>query len=656
MLFRLEDVHKSYGAADIVTGATCQVNPGEKIGLVGRNGAGKSTLFKLICNLEQPDAGRIARVNGLSLGLLEQHPHFASDVTVLEAGLGVFSELLAMEEEMQRIEHEMADHAGENDLLNDLLERYSELQHAYEERGGFTYHAKTEEVLLGLGFSKADFRKLAVSLSGGQQGRLHLATLLLRKPDILLLDEPTNHLDLRAVEWLEEFLLNYDSAYVVISHDRFLLDRVTTRTIELDRGKTNSYPGGFTEYIEKRDALRAIQQKHYEQQQEEIARTQDFIRRNLAGQKTKQAKSRRTQLARLDRIEAPTTDAPQGNFSMKPVTRTGEQALVLDDLRVGYDGKAVAGPFHVTVRRGDRLGIVGPNGAGKTTLLKTLLGVIPAVAGDLVWGAGVKTGYYDQRLESLSLNNTIIGELQDGHLHATEYELRSFLAQFLFIGDDVFKQVRMLSGGERGRLALAKLIYSQANVLILDEPTNHLDIPSCEALEAAINAYGGTCIIVSHDRYFLDRVGTRMLYLEPGGSRLFEGSYSELWAARQAERSEEMRRRREAEAAERPSAKGTDAVAAATASAAETKGGAAGKSQKRKKLRAPETVEAEIAATEAALAAVSSEMGLPEVASNPKRLEACQAAYVETSQKLEALYAEWEDVASANGEAAAGAR
>ncbi len=637
MLFRFDDVHKGYGAHDILEGVTFQVNPGEKIGLVGRNGAGKSTLFKLIMGLEAADSGRVIRATGLSLGLLEQHPHFEPDLTVLDAAQSVFADLQEMEVEMQRIEHEMADHQGENDLLNDLLEQYSDLQHRYEERGGFTYHARAEEVLLGLGFSKDDFEKQAVSLSGGQQGRLHLGMLLLKEPGVLLLDEPTNHLDLKSVEWLEEFLLEYQSAYVVISHDRFLLDRVTKRTVELDRGKTQSFEGGFTEYIEKRDALREIQQRHYEKQQEEIEKTKDFIRRNLAGQKTKQAKSRRTLLTRMERVEAPTTDRPQGNFKMKDVSRTGEQVLIMDDLRVGYNAKAVAGPFNVTFRRGEKIGIVGPNGAGKTTLLKTLLGDLPTVEGDLVWGSGVKTGYYDQRLETLTLDNTIIGELQHGHLHATEVELRSFLAQFLFMGDDVYKQIRTLSGGERGRLALAKLIYSKANVLILDEPTNHLDIASCEALEMAITRYPGTCIIVSHDRYFLDNVATRLLWLEPGGSRDFEGSYSELWEIRQQEQREAIRREREAASQPPP----PPPVVEAPVTVAPVK--KSNPPKKKKKGRATEAIEADIARTEAKVAEVSKAMADPSIAGDQTRFTECHTNYEALTRQLEAFFAEWEE-------------
>ncbi|QUV80904.1 ABC-F family ATP-binding cassette domain-containing protein [Chloracidobacterium sp. D] len=653
MLFRFEDVHKSYGGHDILRGVTCQVNPGEKIGLVGRNGAGKSTMLRLLCGLDQPDRGQIIRATNLSFGLLEQHPHFPPEVTVLEAALSVFSALQAMEREMRQLEHAMAEPGQGSDCLADLLERYSELQHRFEEQGGFTYPARTEEVLLGLGLTREDFSKPAVRLSGGQQGRLHLGMLLLRQPDLLLLDEPTNHLDLRAIEWLEEFLTNYAAAYLVISHDRFFLDRVTTRTIELDRGKTTSYTGGFTEYVAKRDALREIQQRHYEKQQEEIARQEEFIRRNIAGQKTKQAKSRRNLLARMERIEAATVDAPQGNFSMKHVPRSGEWVLTLEDLRVGYGGKAVAGPFNLVVRRGERLGIVGPNGAGKTTLLKTLLGILPPVTGTLRWGTGVKTAYYDQRLESLTLANSIFAELQSVNPSATEFELRSFLARFLFTGDDVFKPIRTLSGGERGRLALAKLIYSRSNVLILDEPTNHLDIPSCEALEMALVQYPGTCLIVSHDRYFLDNVATRLLWLEPGSSRDFDGSYSELWEIRQAEQREAARRAKAAETA-RPAAQPAETHAQAHAPspaappAAPTGTSPGAKKKPRGKVRPVEAIESDIARAEADLATVSAAMATPEVATDPVRYSEFHQQYEKLTQRLEALYAEWELVAQAS--------
>ncbi|MCS7079673.1 MAG: ABC-F family ATP-binding cassette domain-containing protein [Chloracidobacterium sp.] len=639
MLFRFEDVHKSYGGHDILRGVTCQVNAGEKIGLVGRNGAGKSTMFRLLCGLDQPDRGRIVRMNNLSFGLLEQHPHFPPDVTTLEAALSVFAELQAMEREMRRLEHNMAEQGGDPDRLAQTLERYSELQHRFEARGGFTYPARTEEVLLGLGFTKDDFSKPAARLSGGQQGRLHLGMLLLRQPDILLLDEPTNHLDLRAIEWLEEFLLGYEAAYVVISHDRFFLDRVTTRTIELDRGKALSYEGGFTEYVAKRDALREIQQRHYERQQAEIARQEEFIRRNIAGQKTKQAKSRRNLLARMERLEAATVDAPQGDFTMKHVPRSGEWVLTLKDLRVGYNGRVVAGPFNLVVRRGEKLGIVGPNGAGKTTLLKTLLGVLPPVTGEVRWGSGVKMAYYDQRLESLTLANSVFAELQSVNPSATEFELRSFLARFLFTGDDVFKRIKALSGGERGRLALAKLIYSRSNTLILDEPTNHLDIPSCEALEMALVRYPGTCLIVSHDRYFLDNVATRLLWLEPGGSRDFDGSYSELWELRQAEQREAARRTKTTEPSPTLSAppQTRSTVEASTKPKKKSQG----------KIRPVETIESEIACVEADLAEVTAAMATPAIAADPARYVEYHQRYERLTQQLEALYAEWEATVAA---------
>jgi len=644
MLFRFEEVYKSYGGHEVLQGVTCQVNPGEKVGLIGRNGAGKSTMLRLLCGLDQPDRGQIIRATNLSFALLEQHPQFPPEVTVLEAALSVFSPLQAIEREMRQLEHAMAEPGQPPDHLAALLERYSELQHRFEEQGGFTYQARAEEVLLGLGFTKADFATRAVHLSGGQQGRLHLGMLLLRQPDILLLDEPTNHLDLRAIEWLEEFLTNYAAAYLVISHDRFFLDRVTTRTIELDRGKTTSYTGGFTEYVAKRDALRAIQQRHYEKQQEEIARQEEFIRRNIAGQKSKQAKSRRNLLARMERIEAATVDAPRGNFSMKHVPRSGEWVLTLEDLRVGYEGQAVAGPFNLVVRRGEKLGIVGPNGAGKTTLLKTLLGILPPVTGTLRWGTGVKTAYYDQWLESLTLTNTIFAELQSLNPSATEFELRSFLARFLFTGDDVFKPIRTLSGGERGRLALAKLIYSRSNVLILDEPTNHLDIPSCEALETALVEYPGTCLIVSHDRYFLDNVATRLLWLEPGSSRDFDGSYSELWEIRQAEQREAAQR---AKAVEASQPKDRLAEAPNPMPAVSSGGPAKAKKKPKGKARPVEIIESDIARAEAELATVSAAMSTPEVATDPVRYSECHQQYEKLTKQLEALYAEWELVVEA---------
>src|SRR5205085_1300836 len=492
MLFRLSDVHKSYGAQDVLRGASVQINPGEHVGLVGRNGAGKTTLFRLISNEETPDRGDVVRARGLRLGLLEQHVHFESGATVHEAALAAFGRLQQIEHEMHELEHRMAEAPAD---LDAVLARYSDLQHEFEHEGGFEYAARAEAILQGLGFERATWTMEVEKLSGGQQNRLGLARLLLAEPDALLLDEPTNHLDVAGVEWLEEFLATCQSAYIIISHDRYFLDRSCRRIIEIENGKAISYNGNYSAFLVEREERREAQRRAYENQQQLIAKTEEFIRRNIAGQKTKQAKSRRKMLEKLERVESVRVDQSAGNFQLKGVERTGNQALIVKDLAIGYPGKLLADQITLTLTRGEALGIIGPNGSGKTTFIKTLLGKLPPLAGEARWGTKVQVGYYAQQLDDLDPRNEIIMELRRvAPATVTAGELRNFLAQFLFTGDDVYKHVIDLSGGEKGRLALAKLIYSRVNVLVLDEPTNHLDILSREALEEALDAYDGTII------------------------------------------------------------------------------------------------------------------------------------------------------------------
>src|SRR5881398_2249416 len=536
MLFRLSDVHKSVGAQDVLRGASFQINPGEHVGLVGRNGAGKTTIFRLVNEEETPDSGEVARARGLKLGLLAQHVHFDAGSTVHESALAAFGHLQQIEHEMHELEHRMAD-AGQD--LDKILSRYSDLQHEFEREGGFEYSAKAETILQGLGFDRETWQMETEKLSGGQQNRLGLARLLLSEPDVLLLDEPTNHLDVSAVEWLEEFLQTYPSAFVIISHDRYFLDRACRRIIEIENGQAAGYTGNYSDYLAEREERREIQQRAYDNQQRLIAKTEEFIRRNLAGQKTKQAKSRRTMLARLDRVEAVRADQGSGDFRLQEIERAGTHVLTVNDADIGYVDKVLARDISLILRRGECLGVIGPNGSGKTTFVRTILNTIPALAGDVRWGAKVETGYYAQQLEDLDPRNEIIMELRRvAPANATAGELPSFLARFLFFGDDVYKHVRDLSGGEKGRLALAKLIYSGVNVLVLDEPTNHLDIPSREALEDALGAYEGTIVTISHDRFFLDRVATQILALDGEGNvEHYNGDYTEFhdWKAGRSE-------------------------------------------------------------------------------------------------------------------------
>lgn len=647
MLFRLSEVHKSYGVQDVLRGASLQINPGEHVGLVGRNGAGKSTIFRLVRGDETADRGDVVRARGVKLGLLDQHVHFKPGSTVHESALAAFGRLQQIEHEMHELEHRMAE-AG--DELEKILERYSDLQHEFEYEGGFEYAAKAEAILQGLGFERDMWSLETEKLSGGQQNRLGLACLLLASPDVLLLDEPTNHLDVHAVEWLEEFLQEYQAAYVIVSHDRYFLDRTCRRIIELENGRAANYTGNYSDYLVEREERREAQQRAYDNQQQLIAKTQEFIRRNLAGQKTKQAKSRRKMLEKLERIDAVRHDQSSGDFRLQSIERTGNHVLTVTELSIGYKDKLLAQDISFILRRGECLGIIGPNGSGKTTFLRTILNKLAPLSGEVRWGSKVQIGYYAQQLDDLDDRNEIIMELRRvAPSTVTAGELRSFLAKFLFTGDDVYKHIRDLSGGEKGRLALAKLIYSRVNVLVLDEPTNHLDIPSREALEEALSAYEGTIVTISHDRYFLDRVATQIMALDGvGGAEHYDGDYTEYHDWKLGFRGEAVPIVNEVEPENLVSIAPTPLPVPeplpAKSAPAPKKPGVKVIKKKKPDVRTPEAVETDIARAEQRLNEVSEQMGTPEVARDPDRLIALNDEYQQTESVLRSLYDEWDRV------------
>jgi ATP-binding cassette subfamily F protein 3 len=583
-------------------------------------------------------------VRGLRLGLLEQHVDFEQGTTVHEAALAAFGQLQAIEHEMHQLEHRMAE-ATED--LDAVLARYSDLQHEFEHQGGFEYAARAEAILQGLGFDRDAWATPTEILSGGQKNRLGLARLLLAEPDVLLLDEPTNHLDVSAVEWLEEFLSIYKSAYVIVSHDRYFLDRACTRIVEVENGRAVSYTGNYSAFLVEREERRESQMRAYENQRQLIAKTEEFIRRNLAGQKTKQAKSRRKMLEKLERVDAVRPDQSSGNFQLQKVERAGTYVLTTEDAAIGYPGNVLAEGINFILRRGECLGVIGPNGSGKTTFVKTVLGKLPQLAGEIRLGANVTVGYYAQQLDDLDERNEIIMELRRvAPSTVTAGELRGFLARFLFTGDDVYKHIGDLSGGEKGRLALAKLIYSRVNVLVLDEPTNHLDIPSREALEEALDAYDGTIITISHDRYFLDRVATQILALDGGGrAEHYEGDYTEYhdWKAARRAAESAAKAEREKPAAPKPPPRDDAKGVQGPRAGAEARGG---KDSKRKKGQARDAraVEEEIAVAEKRLAALGEEMSTPEAARDAERLARLDVEYTRTEQRLRELYEEWERV------------
>lgn len=624
MLVRLEDVHKSYAGRRVLQGTSLQINPQDRVGLIGRNGCGKTTAFRLIKGQEEPDSGHLFSQKNIRIGLLDQMPVYSGGSTVLEEGLSVFSELTDLEAEIGRLEHRMSEVVGER--LEQVMQRYTDLRHRYEMEGGFVYRARCESVLGGLGFESGNLSRAAEHLSGGEKSRLGLAKLLLAEPDLLLLDEPTNHLDIRAIEWLEGFLAQYRRAFVIISHDRFLLDRTVTRIVEIEEGRAVTYTGNYTAYVRQREERRLARSREYERQQELISRTEEFIRRNIAGQKTKQAKARRNMLERLGRVDA-IRDQRVGAFKLGEPSRTGDTVLVTRDLGVGYGGEAVISGITLSVRRGDRIGIVGPNGSGKSTFVRTISGEIRAVQGSFRWGSNVTIAYFDQELSSLDASATLLEELRAVAPEAADGDLRGHLARFLFTGDEVLKQVDHLSGGERSRLALAKLTLSPSNVLVLDEPTNHLDIPSREALEGALADYAGTMLVVSHDRYLLDRLVGSILSLEGGAVSHFAGSYSEFHESRL-----------EAEAA--GAVEATPLVRDRQARARKTN---------RSRSRGPEIeqLEAAIAALERECAELGERLANPSQEWDRSHYVEMASRYDSLTRELAQLYSQWEDALDA---------
>jgi ATP-binding cassette subfamily F protein 3 len=517
VLVQLNGVSKSFGSQTVLRDVSFQINPSEKIGLIGANGAGKTTLLKIIGRVYDTDSGAVTRKSGLQIGTLDQIPDFHEGTSVLEEGLRSSDYLRAIEREMRELEHAIAGGA-----TRDVLDRYSHLQHEFELKGGYSYRARTEAALLGVGFAKDALTRPSRDLSGGEKNRLALAKLLLSNAELLLLDEPTNHLDIRSIEWLEKFLRDTDKTIIVISHDRFFLDRVANRILEVADGRIQDYRGNYSAYLKERAERIARQGKEWQLQSEWIEKQEDYIRRNIAGQKTKQAQSRRKLLARVKPLEKPQSLSGKVKFRFLPVERSSRYVLTTRALCIGYEDMPLVRSIDFEVQRGERWAILGANGSGKTTLLRTLIGARSPIQGDLEWNEALDVGYYDQQLQDLNPQSSVLDEIRELDLTVTDGELRSYLAQFLFSGEDVFKKVGQLSGGEKSRLMLARIIYVTPQLLALDEPTNHLDIASREALETALAEYPGTILFVTHDRYLVQKIATHLIYIEKGRAHVFD--------------------------------------------------------------------------------------------------------------------------------------
>ena len=528
-LIHLEHVTKLYDPDLILDDISVSIAPGDRIGLIGRNGTGKTTLVKIIGGMLLDFKGRVTSARGLRIGYLSQEAEFEHDCTLRQEMLKVFDERRALEDEMLLLAEEME---SRDDAP--LLAQYARLQEKHERLGGYDYESQINRILGGLGFSELDFNLPLRVLSGGQKSRAMLAKLLLEMPDLLLFDEPTNHLDINGIQWLENYLnTEYEGAVLVVSHDRYFLDKVIRKVWELEARRIKIYRGNYSKYVETREVERLVGERAFKKQQAFIAHEEEFIRLNIAGQRTREARGRRTKLARLQRVEKPKPDAPTFNLNFTPETRGGNDILRCQNVGKQFGEKVVFSGLTCEVFRRDVIGIIGANGTGKTTLFRLILGDESPTEGELWVGATLKLGYYTQELEGLNLDNEIIDEIAGLRPRWTRGELRSFLARFLFIGDEVFKRVGDLSGGEQSRVLLAKLLLENANVLLLDEPTNHLDIPAREALESALAEYPATLFIISHDRYLLNALATKLLIFENGTASLFEGTYAEYEARQQ---------------------------------------------------------------------------------------------------------------------------
>ncbi|UTE72663.1 ABC-F family ATP-binding cassette domain-containing protein [Rossellomorea marisflavi] len=529
ILLQVNQLTKNFGADNILTNIKLEIQTRDRVALVGRNGAGKSTLLKIIAGQLSHDSGEITKPKGVSIGYLAQNTGLESELSIWDEMLTVFEHLLQQEKQLRRLEAEMADPSvyEDEDRYQRVLKEYDELQVTFKESGGYQYEADIRSVLHGLNFASFDHGTKISTLSGGQKTRLALAKLLLTKPDILILDEPTNHLDIETLSWLEGYLQGYPGAVLIVSHDRYFLDNVVNQVYEISRNRSKKFVGNYSKYLEQKALDYEKDLKLYERQQQEVAKLEDFIQRNIArASTTKMAQSRRKKLERMDLMDRPQGDEKSASFAFQIDRPSGNDVLHVNDLTIGYeDGEAIASHIDFSIKKGDSIALVGPNGIGKSTLLKTLVNKLQALSGDFKFGSNVSISYYDQQQADLSSNKTVLNELWDEYPMRNEKEIRTVLGNFLFTGEDVLKPVNTLSGGEKARLALSKMMMEKGNVLILDEPTNHLDLDSKEVLENALIDYPGTILFVSHDRYFINRIATKVIELSTGGSTEYLGDY-----------------------------------------------------------------------------------------------------------------------------------
>ncbi|MEK5199592.1 ABC-F family ATP-binding cassette domain-containing protein [Staphylococcus sp. FSL H8-0121] len=639
ILLQLNDISKSFDGEDIFTNVDFEVKTGERIGVVGRNGAGKSTLMKIIAGTEDYDSGHISKIKNLKIGYLTQQMTLDSNATVYEEMSKPFEHIKNIESLINEETDWLAKHAGDYDTPDYQLhmEKYESLSNQFEQLEGYQYDSKIKTVLHGLNFNEEDFDKPINDFSGGQKTRLSLAQMLLNEPDLLLLDEPTNHLDLETTKWLEDYLRYFKGAIVIISHDRYFLDKIITQVYDVALGEVKRYIGNYEQFIQQRDKYYEKRMQEYEKQQEEIKRLETFVEKNITRASTSgMAKSRRKTLEKMQRIDKPMIDARSANIQFGFDRNTGNDVMHIKQLEIGYDQTPITQPITMEVSKGDHIAIIGPNGVGKTTLIKTIANRQSKLAGDITYGANLNMGYYDQKQAEFKSNKTILDYVWDQYPNMNEKDIRAVLGRFLFVQDDVKKIINDLSGGEKARLQLALLMLQRDNVLILDEPTNHLDIDSKEMLEQALEHFEGTIIFVSHDRYFINQLANKVFDLDHDGGKMYLGNYQYY-----IDKTEEAAALKAQEDKESQSVHQQNNNQTMTNSYDDQK---QRRREQRKIEREIEQREQIIESCETKIESIDNELMQPEVYSNPVKANELAELKSNTEQELEQAMIEWEEL------------
>ncbi|MFR4171449.1 MAG: ABC-F family ATP-binding cassette domain-containing protein [Lachnospiraceae bacterium] len=638
MILACQNIQKAFGTDVILKNASFHIEDREKAAIVGINGAGKSTLLKIIMHQLDPDSGEVILAKGKTIGYLAQHDAVSSENTIHDELLSVKAELLAMEKRIRELELEMKSLSGE--ALENVLETYNRLNSQFERENGYAIQSEITGVLKGLGFTEEDFTKKVSTLSGGQKTRVALGKLLLSHPDLILLDEPTNHLDMNSIAWLETYLLNYSGAVLIVAHDRYFLNRVVTKIVEIDQGNVTTFMGNYSDYSMKKAQVRQAQINAYLNQQREIKHQQEVIAKLKSFNREKsirRAESREKMLDKIEVLEKPTEVNTEIHIHLTPRVISGNDVLKVEGLEKGFDGHTLFSDLNFEIKRGERVAIIGNNGTGKTTILKILNGLLAPDGGSFTLGSKVHIGYYDQEHHVLHMEKTLFEEISDTYPNMSNTEIRNVLAAFLFTGDDVYKRIQDLSGGERGRVSLAKLMLSEANFIILDEPTNHLDITSKEILENALNQYEGTVLYVSHDRYFINQTATRILELTGNTLVNYIGNYDYY-----------LEKKEELTAIYIP---GENASSAVSSDKTETESKLDWQQQKelqakeRKRKNALKKTEDQIAALEERDAEIDTLLASPEVATDVGKCIKLSKEKAQISEELAALYETWEELA-----------